>query len=218
MNNSLYRPTTFAPTFSFIRSSLFLSHQTQIQNSIIYARKTQTPVICARRNKRRNGSQRSTRFMLQLITIMASKFILPHPLDLVIGEIGGGDGNGGGGVWFWKVFGGGGFDGWRRRKRKINRKLLIFGFLVICGLGLCLWFGKELESNVVCGVLGFGIIGAALIQWLEKIGAKDWVLGFCVGGVLMGLGLRRGEMQRWVERVGACSPIMQIKKKKNKFW
>ena len=218
MSTSLYNTTKFAPNSSFIHSSLLHSHQTQVQNSIIYTRKVQTPVICARRSKRRNGSQRSTRFILQLITTMASKLkILPQPLDLVIAEIGGGDGNGGG-FWFWKVFGGGGFDGWRRR-RKRNRNLLILGFLVICGLGFLL-FGKELQlqSNVLSKVLGFGLIGAVLIQWCENRGAKDWIFGFCVGGVLMGLGLRMEEMQKWVERVRVCSPIMQVKKMKKKSW
>ena len=110
------------------------------------------------------------------------------------------------GFWRWRVW-------WVEKEKKENQQKIadcwVFG-------DLC--FGKELESNVVCGVLGFGIIGAVLIQWLEKIGAKDWVLGFCVGGVLMGLGLRRGEMQKWVERVRVCSPIMQVKKKKKTFW
>ncbi|KAL0013478.1 hypothetical protein SO802_000547 [Lithocarpus litseifolius] len=212
MNTSLYNTTKFAANSSFIHSSLLLSHQTQMQNSIF-----QTPVICARRSKRRNGSQRSTRFILQLITTMASKLkILPQPLDLVIAEIGGGDGNGGG-FWFWKVFGGGGFDGWRRR-RKRNRNLLILGFLAICGLGFL--FGKELQlqSNVLGGVLGFGLIGSVLIQWCENRGAKDWIFGFCVGGVLMGLGLRKEEMQKWVEKFRVCSPIMQVKKLKKKSW
>jgi hypothetical protein len=84
---------------------------------------------------------------LELISIMASKSnILPQPLDLVIGEIGCGDGNGGGGVWFRKVFGGGGFREWRRKRK---RNMLLLGFLLIFGLGLL--FGKEVERSVLCG-------------------------------------------------------------------
>jgi hypothetical protein len=102
---------------------------------------------------------------------MASKInILPHSLDLVIGEIGRGDGNGGGGEWFSMVFGGGGFDGWRRKRK---RKMLLLGFLLIFGLGLLLYY-----------------------FWLGKRRSKDWVLGFCVGGVLMGFGLRREQVQK----------------------
>jgi hypothetical protein len=50
------------------------------------------------------------------------------------------------GVWFWKVFGGGGFGGWRRKRK---RNMLLLGFLLIFGLGLL--FGKEVERNVLCG-------------------------------------------------------------------
>ena len=78
---------------------------------------------------------------------MASKTnILPQPLDLVNGEIDCGDGNGGGGVWLWKVFGGGDFGGWRRKRK---RNMLILGFLLIFGLDLL--FGKEVERNVLFG-------------------------------------------------------------------
>ena len=82
---------------------------------------------------------------LELISILASKTnILPQPLDLVIGDIGCGDKNGGG-VWFWKVFGGG-FRGWRRKRK---RNMLLLRFLLIFGLGLL--FGKEAERRVLCG-------------------------------------------------------------------
>jgi hypothetical protein len=211
MNTSLSNTTIFAPKLSFIRSSLFLLHRTQIQNPIICARKAQQPVICARKRRRRNGSQRLTRYALELISIMASKInILPQPLDLVIGEIGCGDGNGAG-VWLWKVFGGGGFDGWRR-KGKI--KMLLLGFLLIFGLGLL--FGKELERNVLCGCLGIGLLDVVLIQWWGKRRSKDWVLGFCVGGVLMGFGLRREQMQKWVERVRVCPPMMEVGRRRRR--
>ena len=206
MNTSPCNTTILIPKLSFIRSSLLLSHRTQIQNSIICARKAQQPVICARKSKRRNGSQRLMRFALELISIMASKTnILPQPLDLVIGEIGCGDGNGRGGVWFWKVFGGGGFGGWRRKRK---RNMLLLGFLLIFGLGLL--FGKEVERNVLCGCLGIVLLDVVLIQWWGKRRSKDWVLGFCIGGVLMGFGLRREQVQKWVERVRVCPPMMDI--------
>ncbi|KAE8010180.1 hypothetical protein FH972_006570 [Carpinus fangiana] len=75
---------------------------------------------------------------------------------------------------------GGGGFGGWRRKRK--RNMLLLGFLLIFGLGLL--FGKERS--------------------------KDWVLGFFIGGVLMGFGLRREQVQKWVERVRVCPPMMDI--------
>ncbi|KAB1202186.1 hypothetical protein CJ030_MR8G009795 [Morella rubra] len=136
---------------------------------------------------------------------MASEVnILPPPLNLVVGEIGGGDRNGGA-VWFWKIFGGGSFDGWSSKRK---RKALLLGFLGICGLGLL--FGKELERNVLGGFLGFWLLGRFLIQWWEKRRTKDWLLGFCLGVVFVGLGLKKDQMQNIVERIMVCSPMMDV--------
>lgn len=211
MPTSLYNTAIFAPKLFFTRSSILASHPTHIQNPIICARKTDKLVIYARKNKRRNGSQISKKLLFGLIAIMASKTkILPQPLDLVVGEIGHLDGNGVA-VWFWKFFGGGGFDG---RRRNNKRKSMLLVFSVICGLAFL--FGKELERNVLCGFSVLGLLGVLSIQWSGKRKTKDWVLGFCLGGALVGLGLRRGEMQKWVERLRVCSPIMVVGRRRGR--
>lgn len=178
-----------------------LSHKTHIQK----------PIICAKKNKRKSGSQRLTRFILESIPIIASNLkILPQPLDQVIGEFGGG--GDGGGIGFLKGFGGGGgFDGWRRRRRGKNN----LGFLVVCGLAL--YFGIELKSEVFWWVLGlgFGLFGVVFVKGWKR-GVKDWVLGLCWFGVLVGLGLRREEMQKWVERFRVGSPVLEIVRKRKR--
>ncbi|KAL6142654.1 hypothetical protein ACLB2K_060931 [Fragaria x ananassa] len=153
------------------RSHLFsLSHRTQNQKPILNSRKKRTA----------NGSLKLQRFLLRLVPIIASNLkLLPQPLDQVLEEISGGDG-GGGGVRFWKGFGGGGFDGFRsKRKRKLLLLFLFYGILVSCGFGLL--FGGDLESNVVWCGLCFGAIGVGLVHWWEKRGFKrkelrDWGL------------------------------------------
>lgn len=211
MPTSLHNTAIFAPKFFFIRSSILASHPTQIRNPIICARKTDKLVIYARKNRRRNGYQISKKLLFGLIAIMASKIkILPQPLDLVVEEIGLVDGNGGA-AWFWKLFGGG-FNG-RRSKKKRNSMLLVF--FVICGLAFLL--GKELERNLLCGFSVLGLLGVLWIQWLGNRKTKDWVLGFCLGGVLVGMGLlRRGGMRKWVERLRVCSPVMEVGRRRGR--
>ncbi|KAC6772887.1 hypothetical protein FH972_027248 [Carpinus fangiana] len=83
---------------------------------------------------------------------MASKTnSLPQPLELVIGEIGCGDGNGGGGVWFWKVFGGGGFRGWRRKRKRNMLLLADFWFRFVVwerGRAQCALRVREMEKKM----------------------------------------------------------------------
>ena len=148
--------------------------------------------------------------MLNLMGLIASNLkILPEPLGLVLEEFGGGDGSGGrgggGGLGFWKGFGWGGFDGWKRKRK---RKLWLYGFLMICGLGFL--FGREIESNVVWWGLGFGPLGVALIQFWEKNGGiQAWVLGFCLWSFLVGLTFRRAELQKWVGRFNLPSSMVE---------
>ncbi|PON43955.1 Transmembrane protein [Trema orientale] len=164
--------------------------------------------ICARKRKRRTGSERTTRFMLNLMAAIASNLkIFPQPLNLVLEEFGGGDGSGGGGgLGLWKGFGWGGFDGWRRKRR---RKWWLYGFLIICGLGFL--FGREIESNVAWWGLGFGPLGVALIQFWEKNGGiQFWVLGFfCLWSFLVGVAFRREELQKWVGRFSLPSSMVE---------
>ncbi|THF98738.1 hypothetical protein TEA_017810 [Camellia sinensis var. sinensis] len=103
--------------------------------------------------------------------------ILPQPLALAIREFGGGNGGGDG---FWKAFGWGGFDGWRRKRQK---KLGLFGFVIACGLSVNGW----------------------------RRGVKDWILGFCFCAVLVGFGLRREILQRWAKGLRAMETRNAIK-------
>ncbi|KAE7996078.1 hypothetical protein FH972_000827 [Carpinus fangiana] len=94
---------------------------------------------------------------------MASKTnILPQPLDFLIGEIGCGDGNGGGGVWFWKVFGEGGFGGWRR-KRKRNIIIIIINFV----------FKKNFESGLQGSLGAVGTWAAEGVLPCWRLGVSD---------------------------------------------
>ncbi|KAB2630147.1 pentatricopeptide repeat-containing protein [Pyrus ussuriensis x Pyrus communis] len=139
----------FAPKSPIFTIPLSRYHQIQTHN----------PILCARKNKRRNGSQRLTRLLLQLMPAIVSNFkILPQPLDLVVEEFCSGDGSGG---------------------RKSLLLFLLYGVLVICGLGLL--FGGDVESNVLFCGLGFGLSGVAMVQWLDKIG----IFAIFFGGVLL---------------------------------
>ncbi|KAB5529329.1 hypothetical protein DKX38_019410 [Salix brachista] len=184
-------------------SPLLLSHRNHVQK----------PIICARKNKRGSGYQKLIKILPKIVTFMASDLnILPEPLGLVIEEFYGG-GGGGGNLGFWKGFGGGRFDGWGR-KGKMNSGFL--GFLVVSGLGLILFlFGGKLKIDVISGVLVLSLLGAVLIKGFKR-GIKDWVLGFCFFGVLLILGLKKGEMQKWVERCRVCSPVLVLLKGKRR--
>lgn len=173
----------------------------------------QNPITCARKRRKQSRSDKSTRLLLNLASFAASRLkLLPQPLDLVLEEIGAGDGlcgggGGGGGLGFWKGFGWEGFDGWGRRRKK--RNLWLYVFVAICGLGLV--FGREIESNAVWWGLGLGPFGVALIQWWEKTGGvQAWVLGLCLWSFLVGLTFRREESHKWLAwiRVRVRVPIL----------
>ncbi|KAK9292577.1 hypothetical protein L1049_020551 [Liquidambar formosana] len=189
-------PTSFDLSLPNHRSSLSLSRETQTQNSI----------ICARKSKWRFGSPRSRKFVLESMSIIASNLnILPEPLNLVIREFGGGNG---GGLGFWKGSGGGGFEGWRRRKRNLG----LFGFLIACGLGLLL--GLEVESDVFWKLLGLALFGFSIK--VGNRGIKDWVLGFFCGVALVCLGVRREEVKKWIADFRVCIPVMRIVRRRRK--
>ncbi|CAB4285287.1 unnamed protein product [Prunus armeniaca] len=193
--NTSIQNAIFVPKSPVFSVSLSLCHEIQIQKQI----------VCARKNKRRAGSLRLPRLLRQLMPVVVSNLkILPQPLDLVIEEICSGDGNGGG-LGIWKGFGGGGgFDGFgRKRNRKLFLLFLLYGILVISGLGLL--FGSEVESNVLCCGLGFGLSGVAMVQWWEKIG----IFAVFFGGVLVGFGFKREELKKWGLKLRACYPIIE---------
>lgn len=139
--------------------------------------------------------------------------ILPEPLNFVVSELSSGNGNGyGGGLGFRKGLGGGGegFDGWRRRKKRLG--LAIFGLVMVCGFALLI--GRELGSEFFWGVLGVSLFGFSIGGW--KRGFKDWVLGFCCCAVLMGLGLKNQEVQRWVEKSRVRFPSMNVARRRRR--
>ncbi|KAF3454446.1 hypothetical protein FNV43_RR04893 [Rhamnella rubrinervis] len=198
MNASLH-VTMFTPRSPTFGLSISHWHRNQ----------TQTPIICARKRKRKIVSDRARKIMLNLMPIIASNLkVLPQPFNWFVGEIAGGDGSGGGSG-YWKGFGWGGFDGWRRKRK---RNLLLYGFFIICVLGFL--FGRE--SNVVWCVLGFSPIGIALIQWWEQRGIQGWILGFCICSLLVGLGFRREEVQKWVGKCSLCSPMTETGRRRRR--
>lgn len=148
--------------------------------------------------------------MLDLASLLAANLkVIPPPFDLVVAELSGGDGNGGGSR-LWRGFGGGGFGGWRGKRK--NTPLLIV-FLIVCGIALL--FLTDFEIDAVCGVLGFAVFSVALIQLWQKSGISiDFIWGFGLFGILIALGLRRSEVQKWVRKLGICSPKMKSLRRK----
>lgn len=170
----------------------------------------QKAITCARNKRRRYGSARSTKLMLESAYYIASKLkILPEPLDSLIKEfsvVGGG--NGGGGFGFWKGSGWGGFDGWGRRRRK--RKIELLGIFVTLGIGMWLILGKELKTDVfLLGILGLFL----LVYGWRKTVLKDRIMGFSSCAVLVGLGLKQGDFQRWMKNFEALKVSFRRRKK-----
>lgn len=158
--------------------------------------------------------------ILQLLSVLAANAkVLPQPLDLVVAELGGGDG--GGGTGFLKGFGGGGgFGNWRRGKRLNLWPLVVlvwFGFLMFVLLSK-----REVKSDVVViyGVLGMCIVflKAVVIKGLKR-NAKDWIFGVCCFGALMGLVLKRKEAVKLIHEFRVyCSPVVNIVRGRKKGW
>ncbi|KAJ4719498.1 Transmembrane protein [Melia azedarach] len=164
------------------------------------------PIVSAKRTKRRSGFQRSTKFMIQLISILACNLkILPQPLDLFIEEFNGGDGRG---LGILKGFEREGFGWWRRRRRKGNLWLIVC--LVVFGsLFLFLFLGRELTSDVLCGILSLGLFGIVLVKGLKK-NFKNCLFGLCCFGALLGLALRREAAIKWINELKVCAPMVEI--------
>ncbi|KAI3448647.1 hypothetical protein Pfo_005312 [Paulownia fortunei] len=154
--------------------------------------RVQKTILCAANRRKRYGIGRSGKLMLESACIIASKLrLLPEPLELILREFGAGNG---GGNRFWNGFGWVGFDGWKRRGRT-----KIVGILVICVvLGLWLVVGKELvlDADAFLGGLGLLLFGLSVEGW--RRGAKDWILGFCCCAFLVGLVLKKDDLQTWV--------------------
>ncbi|XP_050143276.1 uncharacterized protein LOC126619059 [Malus sylvestris] len=182
----------FVPKSPIFTIPLSLCRQTQTQN----------PFLRAGKNNRRNGSHRLTRLLLQLMPAILSNFkIVPRPLDLVVEELCGGDGTGGG-LGIWKGFGGGG-DGFGRKRKRKSLLFVLYGVLVICGLGLL--FCGDVGSNVLFCGLGIGLSRVAMAQWWDKIG----IFAIFFGVVLVGLGFQREELHKLGLKIRAFCPGME---------
>ncbi|MBA0771210.1 hypothetical protein Gotri_019708 [Gossypium trilobum] len=182
-------------------ASPLLSPKTQIQK----------PIICARRSKRRKGSDRSTKLALELMSILASNLrILPQPLDLIVQNLVAADEEG---LGFLNGFNGVRFKGWKKPTMRRRNGKKILGFLVI--LGSCilfLLFGKEISSDLLFGILGLIFFVFALIKEWGR-GFKAWVFGVCCVGVSVGLGLRGNEAMKWIREIrvpSSSSSVMEI--------
>ncbi|KAL2468599.1 hypothetical protein Fot_50734 [Forsythia ovata] len=175
------------PLFSPYCSYKCHSQKTRIQNTI----------LCSRNKRRRYGSERSTKLVLESACIIASNLgLLPEPLELLLREFGGGNrGGNGGGFGSWNGFGWGAFDGSKKRRKS---KLGILGILVILGVGLWLVLGKELviDGDVFLGGLGLLLFGLSMNGW--RRGAGDWILGFCCCAVLVGFLCKKENLEGWV--------------------
>ncbi|KAF8394117.1 hypothetical protein HHK36_020322 [Tetracentron sinense] len=125
----------------------------------------------ARKNRRRTEWRGLGKTALESISFIASSLnILPEPFDLVVREFCGGNG---GGFGFLNSCGGEGFEGWSRRRRK----LVFFGFLVVCAFCLLVISWKEFDMGWdwgfwVCLCWGFQL-GAG--REVLKIGFWDSV-------------------------------------------
>ncbi|TQE05081.1 hypothetical protein C1H46_009233 [Malus baccata] len=133
--------------------------------------------------------------------ILSNFKIVPLPLDLVVEELCGGDGTRGG-LGIWKGFGGGG-DGFGRKRKRKSLLFVLYGVLVICGLGL-LFYG-DVGSNVLFCGLGFGLSRVAMAQWWDKIG----IFAIFFGVVLVGLGLQGEELHKLGLKIRAFCPGME---------
>nr|GMD43712.1 uncharacterized protein LOC109181257 [Ipomoea batatas] len=209
--NSRSKPTQ-SPCFSLKQSS-FSKPSRNIQESLCHPHKfssqihVQRPVVSALRRKRRSGSARSTKILLESAYLVATKLkIFPEPIELLIREFCGG--NGGGGLSLKGYGGGEGSGGWRKR-RKVN--WVVLGSLVILGIALSLAVWKEYDQEMVFGVAGLSLIGLSVNVW--KRGVLDWVLGFCCCAALGGF-LLKGDLQRGVKFLGT----MKISRRRKRRW
>ncbi|OMO99121.1 hypothetical protein COLO4_13498 [Corchorus olitorius] len=188
-------------------NSSLQSFNCSTKSPILPHKSTQKPILCARNSKSRYGYQRSSKFILELISLASDLRILPQPLDLVAQNLVGRDGRG---LRFLNGLKGVSFNGRRRTTTRRRNGMKVLGFSVLLGSCiLCLWFGKELRSELVFGVLGFGFFVAALIKEWNK-GLKNWIFGVCCVGVLVGFGLSGNKGMKLIQETKISSSSSQM--------
>lgn len=126
----------------------------------------------------------------------------------------------------WKWRWSGAVEGIQRRwvwwvEGKKEEDAIVNWFLIVCGIALLFFY--RIRDWCCCGIHGFAVFSVALIQLLQKRAiTTNFVCGFCLFGILIALGLRRSEVQKWVGKLGIHGPKMKswrrkIKRKKI-FW
>ncbi|OVA05780.1 hypothetical protein BVC80_9037g46 [Macleaya cordata] len=176
--------------------------------------KRSTKIFAVRKNRRQPGWRRSGKEAIECALLIASNLkFLPEPMNLIIRE-GFGSGNGGG-FGSWNGFGGGGgFEGWWGRKRNLGFLKFLLG---VCVLILLFIFRKEFEG---LGDMGIGVVGLFLLGVVErdwKRGIRGWIFGFCSCALMVFLGLRREELQKWVQGFRVRSPIMEFVRRRRRW-
>ncbi|CAL1399979.1 unnamed protein product [Linum trigynum] len=186
-----------------IRPSPLLLSRTQIH----------LPVICARKAKKGSGHHRVAETLPKLAFSIASKLnLLPEPLGLILAELStSGDGGGKGGSGSWMGFGGSGGSGWGRRRGK-RSSLVLLGLFLVSGVAIVLFSSGKVDKDLIIGVLTSALVSAILVEGFGR-GARDLVLGFCIFGVGVTLGLRRDDLQKLAQKQGFTVPsVLQLNK------
>ncbi|KAM7280672.1 hypothetical protein ACFE04_007806 [Oxalis oulophora] len=193
------------PNFTSKFPSVTLSHKIQ-------------PIFCTKKNRKTKPlSPKLTKLILKNLPIIISNLnILPQPLNLLFTEIsaGGGFKGGGGGT------GGGGFGWWGRRK--VKTLMFFVGSSVACCYLVALWFGVELTNEVMILCVGL-LFGFGLIKGFKRQVGK-LVMGLCLFGVSVCLGLKKPELRNWFKRYPVYSSVVNSvvttsrRKGKRKFW
>ncbi|GJU45088.1 hypothetical protein Tco_1202354 [Tanacetum coccineum] len=150
----------------------------------------------AKRNKPFFKSHKSTKPFIQFARFAASNLhhVLPSPYNTIIHHLASGDGSDGGGI-RWTPFSGGGGGGGRRRRVTKNSQ-----FWVFLGLGLgfvcCLGFLGFKDEVVVLG----GLCLTMLLVIVKSGFVPEWLLGFCGGGIVVGVLLsKKDEVRKMVD-------------------
>ncbi|CAN0925952.1 hypothetical protein LINGRAHAP2_LOCUS35042 [Linum grandiflorum] len=172
------------------------------------------PVICARKGNKGSGYQRLAKILPRLAFTMASNLkVLPEPLGLILAELSS-TGNGGeGGAGSWKGFSGGG-GGWGRKRGKRRNLMVLLGLLLVCGVLVYMVLSGKTGTgkDLILGVSALSLISAILVQGIER-GARDWILGLCIFGAGVILGMKRDDLRKWVQMQGnTCSSVLLLRK------
>ncbi|KAF9605504.1 hypothetical protein IFM89_017523 [Coptis chinensis] len=200
-------PTTLKKDSHFLLTASFLESKKRT-SLLVHAQR--------KKNARRATFRISTKAALECAFFIASSLnIIPEPVNIILKEgFGGGNGGGSG---FWNGFrGGGGFEGWKGRRRS---KLWILGLLVMIVVSVflvVLMLGKDFEGY---GEMGLGVLGLGLLMVLErdwKRGVRGWTFGFCSCALMVFFGFKRDELQKLVKGFKVNTTFLDLFRKKRR--